>query len=63
MDPALRWRLDAILGTLLFIAVSLVATLVLLGGILVLAGMVVVALVLAVGTYAFSLTPDQESFP
>lgn len=63
MDPALRWRLDAILGSLLFIGVVLVGMLVSLGGILVLAGLVVVALLLGVGTYAFSLTPDKESFP
>lgn len=63
MEPALRWRLDAILGSLLFIGVVLVGLLVALGGVLVLAGLLTLALLLGVGTYAFSLTPDKESFP
>jgi hypothetical protein len=63
MEPALRWRLDAIIGTLVFIGIVLVATLVALGGILVLAGLFVVGIVVGFGTYAFSLTPDKESFP
>jgi hypothetical protein len=42
----------------LFICVVLVA----LGGILVLAGLVTLALLLAISTNAFSLTPDRESF-
>jgi hypothetical protein len=41
----------------------LVGVLIALGGVLVLAVLITLALLLGVGTYLLSLTPDKESFP
>lgn len=63
MEPELRWRLDVIIAVLLFIAISVAAVLVIQGGLLVLVGMFVFALFLAVGMYAFGLSPDRRGVP